>query len=136
MNTQNKTYNKYYFLSFNYCRTKIQSSYFLLMFPMSESVVCIVQSLNRMRLFFDLKDCSPPGPSVHGISQQEYWSVLPLPSPGDLLTQGQNPRLLQWQVDSLPLSHGEAHLNQYLYPKSFNQYTPHTHLLEICIFLC
>jgi len=29
-------------------------------------------------------DCSPPCSSVHGISQQEYWSGLPFPSPGDL----------------------------------------------------
>ena len=26
-------------------------------------------------------DCSLPGSSVHGISRQEYWSGLPLPSP-------------------------------------------------------
>ena len=29
-------------------------------------------------------DCSPPGSPVHGISQEEYWSGLPCPSPGDL----------------------------------------------------
>ena len=28
-------------------------------------------------------DCSPPGPSVCGILQQEYWNGLPGPSPGD-----------------------------------------------------
>ena len=28
--------------------------------------------------------CSPPGTSVHGISQERYWSRLPFPSPGDL----------------------------------------------------
>ena len=28
--------------------------------------------------------CSPPGSSVHGIFQQEYWSGLPFPPPGDL----------------------------------------------------
>ena len=28
--------------------------------------------------------CSPPAPSVHGISQQEYWGGLPFPSAGDL----------------------------------------------------
>ena len=27
--------------------------------------------------------CSPPGSSVHGILQQEYWSGLPFPSPED-----------------------------------------------------
>ena len=57
--------------------------------------------------------CSLPGSSVHGISQQEYWSGLPLPSPGDL-TQGSNPRLLyllHWQVDSLPL-HDQGKLSR------------------------
>ena len=29
----------------------------------------------------DPMDCSPPGSSVHGISRQEYWSGVPLPSP-------------------------------------------------------
>ena len=28
----------------------------------------------------DPMDCSPPGSSVHGISRQEYWSRVPLPS--------------------------------------------------------
>ena len=32
----------------------------------------------------DPMDCSPPGSPVHGISQEEYWSGLPCPSPGDL----------------------------------------------------
>ena len=29
-------------------------------------------------------DCSPPGSSVRGILQQEHWSGLPCPPPGDL----------------------------------------------------
>ena len=33
-------------------------------------------------------DCSPPGSSVHGISQQEFWSWLPFPSLGDLPDPG------------------------------------------------
>ena len=28
-------------------------------------------------------DCRPPGSSIHGIFQQEYWSGVPLPSPRD-----------------------------------------------------
>ena len=36
-------------------------------------------------------DCSPPGSSVHGISQQEYWSGLPFPSPGNLPNPGIEP---------------------------------------------
>ena len=41
-------------------------------------------------------------------SRQEYWSGLPFPSPGIFPTQGSNLsllHLLDWQVDSLPLSH-------------------------------
>ena len=36
----------------------------------------------------------PPGSSVHGILQQEYWSELPVPTPGDLPDPGSNPHLL------------------------------------------
>ena len=32
--------------------------------------------------------CSPPGSSVHGISQQEYWSGLAFPTPGSLAVLG------------------------------------------------
>ena len=34
----------------------------------------------------DPMDCSPPGFSVHGIFQQEYWGGVPLPSPRDSYT--------------------------------------------------
>jgi len=33
-------------------------------------------------------DYSSPVSSVHGISQQEYWSGLPVPTPGDLPNPG------------------------------------------------
>ena len=39
-------------------------------------------------------DCNLPGSSDHVISQvrkQEYWSELPFPSPGDLITRGIEP---------------------------------------------
>ena len=36
---------------------------------MQATVVVSVESLSRVRLFCDSMDCSPPGPSVHGISQ-------------------------------------------------------------------
>ena len=32
----------------------------------------------------DLMNCSPPGPSIHGIFQARVWSGLLFPSPGDL----------------------------------------------------
>ena len=54
-------------------------------------------------------DCSPPGSSVHGFSRQEYWSGLPFFSPRDLSDPRIKPEFPAWQVDSLPLSHGEVH---------------------------
>ena len=39
-------------------------------------------------------DCSPSGSSVHGTSQQEYWSGLSFPSLGIFPTQGSNLGLL------------------------------------------
>ena len=42
----------------------------------------------------DCINCRPPGFSVHGVLQQEYWSGLPCPSPGDLLHPGIEPTSL------------------------------------------
>ena len=39
-------------------------------------------------------DCSPPDSFVHGIFQQEYWSGLLFPPPGDLLDLGIEPMFL------------------------------------------
>ena len=44
-------------------------------------------------------------PLSMGFPRQEYWSKLPLPSPGIFITQGSNSHLLcllHWQTDSLP----------------------------------
>ena len=46
-------------------------------------------------------DVACQAPLSMEFSRQEYWSGLPLPFPGDLLTQGSNPGLLL-QADSLP----------------------------------
>ena len=51
---------------------------------------------------YDSMDSSLPGSSVHGISRQEYWSVLPFPSPGDLPDPGIKPGSPALQADSLP----------------------------------
>ena len=50
-------------------------------------------------------DYSLPGSSSMEFSRQEYWSVLPFPSPGDLPNLGTEPGLLHWQVCSLVLNH-------------------------------
>ena len=46
-------------------------------------------------------DYSPPGSSVHGIFQQEYWSGLPCPPPGDLPNPGIDSRSPALQADSV-----------------------------------
>ena len=46
--------------------------------------------------------CNPPGSSVHGIFQEEYWSGLPFPSPGDLPNPGIEPRSPILQAEALP----------------------------------
>ena len=47
-------------------------------------------------------DRNLPGSSVHGIFQQEYWSVLPFPSPGELPNPGIKPRSPAFRADALP----------------------------------
>ena len=50
--------------------------------------------------------CSPPGPSTHGILPGKNTRVgCHALLQGIFLTQGWNPSLLRWQVDSSPLSH-------------------------------
>ena len=46
-------------------------------------------------------DYSPPSSSVSGILQEEYWSGLPFPSPGDLPNPGIEPRSPALQADTL-----------------------------------
>ena len=66
-------------------------------------------------------DCSPPGSSVHGISQARIleW-ILPLkfPPSGRLPNPGIEPTSPAWQADSLPLSHlGSPKVKRGLWPK-------------------
>ena len=51
---------------------------------------------------WDLKDYSLPASSVHVISQQEYWSGLPFPPPGNIPDPGIEPASPALQADSLP----------------------------------
>ena len=64
----------------------------------SHSCVCVTLAL------WDPMDRSPPGSSAHGLSQARMleW-VAHFLLQGLFLTQGSNPHLLHWQMDSLPL---------------------------------
>ena len=73
-----------------------------------------VKSLSRVRLFVTPWTEAYQAPPSMGFSRQEYWSGLPCPPPGDLLTQGLDLHLLhcRWspalQADSLPIATSEA----------------------------
>ena len=74
-------------------------------------MLLLFQLLSRVPLFCDLMDCHPPGSPVHGIpkgllhlhwqvgslplappgNHQQYWSVLPFPTPGNLPDPGIKP---------------------------------------------
>ena len=62
-----------------------------------------VKSLSRARLFETPWTVAHQAPPSMGFSRQEdYWSGLPFPSPGDLPDPGIEPRSPAWQADSLP----------------------------------
>ena len=61
-----------------------------------------VKSLRRVRLFATPWTAAKQAPPSMGFSRQEYWSGLPLPSPGDLPKPGIKPRSPALQTDALP----------------------------------
>ena len=76
------------------CRKKCQAAWF----RRSE----VAQSCKTL---CDSSHCSHPGSFVHGFLQQEYWSGLPFPSPGNYPTRASNPDLLHGRQTLYPLSH-------------------------------
>ena len=60
------------------------------------------QSLSPVWLSATPWTVAHPVPLSMGFSRQEYWSGLPVPSPGDLPDPGMKPRCPTWQADSLP----------------------------------
>ena len=67
--------------------------------------MCVLSRFSRVRLFATLWTVACQAHPSMGFSRQEYWSGLPLPSPGDFPDPGIKPRSLTLQEDSLPLSH-------------------------------
>ena len=60
-----------------------------------------VKSLSRVQLFATLWTVTHQAPPFMGFSRQEYWSVLPFPSPGDIPDPGMEPRSPALQADTL-----------------------------------
>ena len=57
-----------------------------------------VKLLQLCLTLWEPMDSSPPGSSVHGILQEEYWSGFPCPPPGDLPDPGVKPASLMFSV--------------------------------------
>ena len=55
------------------------------------SILYTAKSLQLCLTLCDSMDCSPPGSSVNGILQEEYWHGLPFLSPGHLPNSGIEP---------------------------------------------
>ena len=61
-----------------------------------------MKSLSRVQLFASLWTVACQAPVSMGFSQQEYWTGVPFPSPGDLSDPGIEPKSPSLQADSLP----------------------------------
>ena len=61
-----------------------------------------VKSLSRVQLFVTPWTVAYQASLSMGFSRHEYWSGLPLPSPGDLPDPGVESRFPALQADSLP----------------------------------
>ena len=59
---------------------------------MEDMHVCMLSRFSRVRLFATLWTVAHQAPPSMGFSRQEYWSGLPVPSPGDLPDSGIKPR--------------------------------------------
>ena len=81
--------------------------------------------LYHILLLSDPMGCNPPGSSAHGFLQQEYWSGLPCPPPGDLPNSGTKPMspvFLHLQADSVPPTHlGHPMYHLYREPKKYSK---------------
>ena len=78
--------------------------------------VCVCVCAGSCPTLCNPMGCSPPGSSLHAISQQEHWSGLPCPSPGDLPDPGIEPRCPTspaLQENGLPPSHLRSPLSPF-----------------------
>ena len=71
-----------------------------------------VNSLSRVQLFATPWTVAYQAPPSMGFSRQEYWSGVPLPSPGDLPDPGIEPRSPTFQADALTSGVGMYYSNE------------------------
>ena len=90
------------------------------------SVWVHASSPSHVQLFATSWSVAHQAPLFLGFSRQQYWSVLPSPSPGIFLTQWSNPGLLhRQQGDSLPSALlGKPKVSAYCIPKEWSLLNP------------
>ena len=80
-------------------------------------------------------DCGPPGSSVRGILQQEYWSELPFPSPGDLPDPGIEPVSLASPALAGRIFTSEPPENLGCIPDTMRGFPPHSWRLSVSTYI-
>ena len=109
------------------CPQKPKSKY-----QITKQNICCYLALSCFWLLCDPVDCSPPGSSLLGILQPEYWSGCHFLLQGIFPNQGPNPcllSLLHWQAGSLPLSdlgnpsRTDRHLNKHCVNSEVKQHS-------------
>ena len=88
-------------------KSEISHPFFSSYFIFGNMPACVLSCFSPIQLC-NLMDCSPPGSSVHGLSQARILEWVVISSSWDLPDPGSNLcllRLLHWQADSLSLSH-------------------------------
>ena len=66
---------------------------------------CFYSVISHLQFCCSLRDSSPPGSSLHGISQERILEWIAISFLKDLPNPVMKPCLQHWQVDSLPVSH-------------------------------
>ena len=83
----------------------------LVLQPTLHMYACVLSWFSCVRLFETPWTAACQAPLSMGFSRQEYWSGLPFPSPGHLLTQGSNPGLPHCRWILYHLSHQGSFLS-------------------------
>ena len=87
---------------------------------------CLPCMLSRTHLFPTPWPVAHQAPPSMVFSRPEYWSGVPLPSPGDLPDLGIEPSSPTWQAGSLPLSPlgSQDHVLIHLYTMRLTRFPP------------
>ena len=100
---------KYVFLPLYHAARQFFQTMFLSEFSVSNNNICCCSVTKSCLTLCNPVDYSPPGPSVHVISEARILEWVAISSSrGSSQPQGSNLHLLRWQADSSPLGHQES----------------------------